>query len=98
MGQVTNSLNLPVKCLNMSDAITAAAVDNVAVEISVVIGSTTMPIHQLLKMGRGAVIELSAGVEDHAWIYANKRLIARGEIVVSGENVSVQITDTVIDE
>ena len=54
-----------------------------------------MPIHQLLKMGRGAVIELDARVDDYAWIYANKRLIARGEIVINGENVSVQIIETV---
>ena len=71
------------------------AVNDVEVEISVVLGKATMPVHQLLKMGRGAVIELDAGIEDHAWIFANNRLIARGEIVVIGENVAVSITDTV---
>jgi flagellar motor switch protein FliN/FliY len=45
-------------------------------------------------MGRGAVIELDAKVDDFVWILANKRPVARGEIVVSGENVSVQITET----
>jgi flagellar motor switch protein FliN/FliY len=54
-----------------------------------------MPVHQLLKMGRGAIIELDAGIEDHAWIFANNQLIARGEIVVIGENVAVSITETV---
>jgi flagellar motor switch protein FliN/FliY len=53
-----------------------------------------MPIHQLLKMGRGAVIELEAKVDDPAWIYANNKLIARGEVVIVGENVAVSITDT----
>ena len=71
------------------------AVNDVEVEISVVLGKATMPIHQLLKMGRGAVIELDTHIDDHAWIYANNRLIARGEIVVMGENVAVSITDTV---
>jgi len=74
---------------------TDRAVNDVEVEISVVLGKATMPVHQLLKMGRGAVIELDAGIEDHAWIFANNRLIARGEIVVIGENVAVSITDTV---
>ena len=46
-------------------------------------------------MGRGAVIELDAGVDDYAWIFANKKLVARGEVVVSGENVAVSITDLV---
>ncbi|MCW5752864.1 MAG: flagellar motor switch protein FliN [Alphaproteobacteria bacterium] len=73
------------------------AVNRVNVEISVILGKATMPIHQLLKMGRGAVIELDAGVEDHAWVYANNRLIARGEVVVVGENVAVSITEQVRD-
>ena len=72
-----------------------SAVESVDLEISVVIGTAVMPIHQLLKMGRGAVIELDARVDDYAWIYANKKLIARGEIVLNGENVSVQIIETV---
>ncbi len=74
------------------------AVEDVSIEISVVIGTSTMPIHQLLKMGRGAVIELDAGVDDYAWIFANNRLVARGEIVVNGENVSVQIVETIQHE
>ena len=73
----------------------APAVDSVSLEISVVIGTATMPVHQLLKMGRGAVIELEAGVDDFVWIYANNRLIARGEILVNGENVAVQVKETV---
>jgi flagellar motor switch protein FliN/FliY len=72
-----------------------SAVEGVNVEISIVLGSSNMPIHQLLKMGRGAVIELNAGVEDYVWIYANNRLVARGEILVNGENVSVQVKETV---
>jgi flagellar motor switch protein FliN/FliY len=75
---------------------TIPAVEGVDLEISVVIGSTSMPIHQLLKMGRGAVIELNATVDDHVWIFANNRLIARGEILVNGENVAVQVTETII--
>ena len=71
------------------------AVEDVDVEISVVLGKATMPINQLLKMGRGAVIELNARLDDHAWIFANNRLIARGEIVISGENVAISITETV---
>jgi flagellar motor switch protein FliN/FliY len=70
------------------------ALGDISVEVSVVLGRATMPISQLLKMGRGAVIELEANLDDHAWIYANNRLIARGEVVISGENVAVSITDT----
>ena len=67
---------------------------DVNLEITVEIGSTEMPIHQLLRMGRGAVIELDTTTEDYVWIRANNRLIARGEIMVNGENVAVQVTET----
>lgn len=72
----------------------AKAVEDVLVDITVVLGSANMPIHQLLKMGRGAVIELDSSVEDPAFVYANNRLIARGEVVLVGETISVSITDT----
>ena len=81
---------------NEREKLSSQAVGGVTVEISVVIGSATMPIHQLLKMGRGAVIELDATVDDHAWILANNKPFARGEIVVNGETVSVQITETLL--
>lgn len=68
---------------------------DVELEISVVIGRTEMPIDQLLRMGRGAVIELDATTEDYVWILANNKLIARGEIMVNGENVAVQVTETI---
>lgn len=71
------------------------AVGEVDVEISVVLGRAQMAIHQLLKMGRGAVIELDSGVDDHAWILANNQVIARGEIVVTGEHVGISVVETV---
>ncbi len=70
-----------------------SSLNNVIVEISVILGKATMPIHRLLKMGRGAVIELDASVDDAVWIYANNYLIARGQVMVSGENVAVTITE-----
>ena len=71
------------------------AVNNVNVELSVVLGKTKMPIHQLLKMGRGAVIELDANVDDPALVMANDRLIAEGEVMLVEDNVAVTITKAV---
>lgn len=69
------------------------AIDRVNVEVSVVLGKATMPIHQLLKMGRGAVIELDAHQTDEVWLLANNQPIARGEIVVQGDHVGISITE-----
>lgn len=71
------------------------AVRKIQVEISVVIGRSEMPIRQLLKMGRGAVIDLDAKHEDKCWVYANGELIARGEIMIVGDRVGVSITEMV---
>ncbi|MCK9992148.1 MAG: flagellar motor switch protein FliN [Alphaproteobacteria bacterium] len=73
----------------------AKAIDSVKIEVSVVLGQAVMPIHQLLKMGRGAVIELESLQSDPVLIYANKRLIARGEIMIQGEAIAVSIRDLV---
>ena len=71
------------------------AIDSVKIEVSVVLGQAIMPIHQLLKMGRGAVIELEALQTDPVLIYANKRLVARGEIMIQGESIAVSIRDLI---
>ena len=71
------------------------AVDKVYVELSVVMGRSKMPINQLLKMGRGAVIELDAHQDDEVWIMANNVPIARGEIVVQEDRIAVSITEKI---
>lgn len=73
------------------------AVDDVSVEISVVLGRAVMPIRQLLKMGRGAVIDLDANIDSMVKIYANNRLIARGDVVISGDRVAVTVTESLRD-
>ncbi|MCR9215240.1 MAG: FliM/FliN family flagellar motor switch protein [Proteobacteria bacterium] len=69
------------------------AIEGVEVEISVVLGKAVMPIHQLLKMGRGAVIELDAGADDDAVVLANNKPIAYGEIIIVEDNIGISITN-----
>ena len=71
------------------------AISTVTIELSVVLGRAQMPIHQLLKMGRGAVIELDTTVKDPASIYANDQLVARGEVMVVDDHLGITITETV---
>jgi flagellar motor switch protein FliN/FliY len=73
-----------------------STLNGVKVEISVVLGKAVLPMHQLLRMGRGAVIELDAKQADEVWILANNKPIARGEIVVQGEKIGVSITDVLM--
>ncbi|HEY5347119.1 MAG TPA: FliM/FliN family flagellar motor switch protein [Rhizomicrobium sp.] len=71
----------------------ASNVDNVKVEISVVLGRSVIPMHQLLRMGRGAVIELDSHQDDPVLVMANDRPVAKGEIVIHGDKIGVSIVD-----
>lgn len=72
-----------------------STLDNIEVDISVELGATTMPIHHLLRLGRGAVIELDALENDPMHIYANNVLVARGEVRIDEGRLSVEVTEKV---
>lgn len=74
------------------------AVYNVPVQISAVLGRATMPVSQLLKLGRGAVIELDRRVGEPIDIYVNNRLIARGELVVTEDKLGISMTEIMKSE
>ena len=67
-------------------------VKSVNVEIQVVLGRAALPMAQLLRMGRGAVIPLDATVNDEVWILANNHPVARGEIQINDERISICVT------
>jgi len=65
----------------------------VKIEISVLLGRCLLPMKQLLRMGRGAVIPLDSFEGDDVWILANNYPIARGEITIQGDKVGVIVTE-----
>ena len=65
--------------------------DSVSLDITVVLGTTSMPVHQVLRLGRGAIIELDASEEDEVTILANNLPIAKGNVVVNGNRIAVEI-------
>jgi flagellar motor switch protein FliN/FliY len=71
------------------------AVYDIPVLVSAVLGRSTMQVSQLLKLGRGAVVELDRKVGDPIDIFVNNRLIARGEVVMI-DDVKLGITMTEI--
>jgi flagellar motor switch protein FliN/FliY len=71
------------------------AVFDVPVQLSAVLGSATMQVAQLLKLGRGAVVELDRKVGEAIDIYVNNRLVARGEVVVVEERLGVTMTEII---
>ena len=74
------------------------AVYDIPVQVSAVLGKTTMQVSQLLKLGRGAVIELDRKVGEAIDIYVNNRLVARGEVVVVEDRLGVTMTEIIKTE
>ena len=72
-----------------------SAVYNVPIEITAVLGTAVMPISQILKLGRGAVVELDRAVGEAIDVMANKELIAHGEVVVVDDRLAVNMTDVI---
>src|SRR3978361_580209 len=72
------------------------AVYDISVTVSAVLGKATMQVSQLLKLGRGAVVELDRRLGEAIDIYVNNRLIARGEVVmVDNPRLGVTMTEIV---
>lgn len=71
------------------------AITDVEVELYAVLGRSTMLVSQLLKIGRGAIIELDQRTSDPVELQVNQRLVAYGEIVTVDDKLGVTITDVI---
>ena len=70
----------------------------IPVLVQVVLGSATMPVANLMKLGRGAVVPLDHRVGEPVDVMVNGRVVARGEIVIVEEDNSrfgVSLTEVV---
>jgi flagellar motor switch protein FliN len=72
-----------------------AAVYDVQVNVSAVLGKTNMEVSELLKLGRGAIVELDRKIGEAIDIYVNNRLVARGEVVVVEDRLGITMTEIV---
>ncbi len=68
------------------------AVESIEVDLSVVLGTTMLPISQLLKLGRGAVIELDATEDDEVVVMVNNTPVGEAEVFIKGGKVAVSMT------
>ena len=67
--------------------------ENVSIDLAVVLGKTSMPIHQVLRLGRGAIIELDSSEQDEVRILANNLPVAKGTVIVSGNRIAVEVKE-----
>ena len=72
-----------------------SVLEDICIDMSIVLGSTQVPIRQILKMSRGAMIALDCGHDDPTLVYVNNELVARGKVLVNGDQISLEVTDVV---
>lgn len=65
--------------------------DKVSVDLMVVLGTTSMPVHQVMRLSRGAIIELDATEQDEVKVLANNLPVASGVVVVNGNRIAVEV-------
>ena len=68
-----------------------ASVEKVSLDIAVVLGVSDMPVHQVLRLGRGAIIELDSTENDEVRILANNFPVAKGTVVVQGNRIAIEV-------
>ena len=75
--------------------LTLEALYDVPVQLSVILGRTTMQLNNILKLGRGAVIELERYVGEPIDVYVNNKIVAKGEIVIVDNKIGVTLTEVI---
>ena len=71
------------------------AVYDIPVKVSAILGKTQIKVSQLMKLNKGAIIELDRKVGEAIDIYVNNNLVARGEVVVVDDKLGITMTEIV---
>jgi flagellar motor switch protein FliN/FliY len=74
------------------------AILQIPVSLKVLLGTASMPVAALVKLGRGSIVALDRKVGDPVDVTVNGRLIARGEVVVleeDGSRFGISLTEVV---
>jgi flagellar motor switch protein FliN/FliY len=73
------------------ESVFVATLDKVSVDLMVVLGTTSMPVHQVMRLSRGAIIELDATEQDEVKILANNMPVASGVVMVNRNRIAVEV-------
>ena len=87
--------NAPTNDVTKRTATDLEAVYDVPVTVQAILGKSAMEVSELLKLGRGAVVQLDRKVGEAIDIYVNDRLVARGEVVLVEDRLGVTMTEII---
>jgi len=94
-GEAERGAGAPPAAGEAKPATRIPAIHEVSLEAYAILGTASMPVSQLLRMGRGAVVELDTGLGDEIEMRINDQLVAKGEVVVVEDRIAIEITEIV---
>lgn len=72
-----------------------SVLESISIDMTIVLGSAQVPVRQILKMSRGAMIPLECGHDEPTLVYVNHKLVAKGRVLVHEDQMSIEITEVV---
>ncbi len=69
---------------------------DVPMTVEAILGSTEISIKDVLEIGPGSVVELDKAYGEPVDIFLNGRLVARGDVVIVGEQFGVKVTEILV--
>ena len=72
-----------------------SVLESISIDMTIVLGSAHVPVRQILKMSRGAMIPLECGHDEPTLVYVNHKLVAKGRVLVHEDQMSIEITEVV---
>ncbi len=72
-----------------------SVLESISIDMTIVLGSAQVPVRQILKMSRGAMIPLECGHDEPTLVYVNHKLVAKGRVLVQEDQMSIEITEVV---
>lgn len=88
----------PTQKFNPGEDTDLEVIQDVPVEVTVVLGETNITVEQLLKLGKGAIVELQRKIGEPVELYVHDRCIAKGEIVVVDDKIGITMTEIIKNE
>lgn len=71
---------------------------DIPIEITAILGRTKMSLNEILKLGRGSLIELDTLENQEVEILVNGKKVAYGQVVISNQNFGIKITEVLEPE
>ena len=94
-GEISDDRNQDMNTGNGEEQYDIDLILDIPLNVSVELGKVKMLVNDLLQLGHGSIIELTKSISEPLDIYANNKLIAKGEVVVINDKYGIRLTEVI---